>query len=340
VHLALALLATALFASSAVHEAEPFTDEYLVRWLPFLAVTVILIDVVSREVPIRAVLVAAVGGAVVAGAGALISLVVVGEARANGPLDDPNDLAYVLVAAVPLLVAAIPLRRGWLHGALPYAAGAILIVGAIATFSRGGGLALLAATAWLVARRVLAWRVVVAAVVFLAGLALAAVLFAGPGLAKAVQEKAFIASSNVDTRELRWQSAARMLTGNPAFGVGPGGFRSEYAAASHNAEIDEQTPVAHNMYLEVGAELGVPGLVFFLGVIATSLVASERALRQGTDRGLMVALQASTAAVLVASTFLSEQYYLPLWLPIALGAAADLRSRQQQFFPPTAKTAE
>ena len=49
-------------------------------------------------------------------------------------------------------------------------------------------------------------------------------------LERALAEKTYIAATNVDTRELRWQAAARMLADNPVLGVGPGGFRSSYVA--------------------------------------------------------------------------------------------------------------
>ncbi|SED42716.1 O-antigen ligase [Amycolatopsis tolypomycina] len=343
-HAVLALLAVVLAATASRHAAGGFTAEYTLRWLPFLVVTAVLADVASREVPIRWLLLAAAAGATVAGAGALYSLVAEGEARASGPQPDPNDLAYFLVAAVPLLAAlhhrgrgAIPTaeaprlaalhRRG--RGVILTAAGIILVAGATATFSRGGALGLAAAVGWLLLRRVLPWRVVGVAAAAVAGLGVAALLFAGPQLDRALQEKSFIAASNVDTRELRWQAAARMLTAHPVLGVGPGGFREHYAAESHNAEVDEQTPVAHNMYLEVAAELGLPGFALFAGVVGVAAVASERTVRRagpGPQRTEAVAIQASLLAVLVTSTFLSEQYYLPLWSLAALAAAAESRN--------------
>jgi O-antigen ligase len=319
-HALLAVLAVLMLASSAVHAGGPFTAEYTVRWLPFLALTVVLIDVAAREAPIRALITSAVAGATAAGAGAIYSLLAGGAARATGPLADPNDLAFVLVMAVPLLVAV---RRG----PLAVLAAVVLVGGAAATFSRGGALALAAAVVWLLARRALSVRVLGVA---LAGIAVAVVIatqVAGPALSRALHEKSFIAESNVDTRELRWQAAARMLTDHPVLGVGPGGFRAEYAGASHNAEIDEQTPVAHNMFLEVAAELGLPAFAAFVGLVAVALVAAERVPR---DRDAMVALQAATVAVAVAATFLSEQYYLPLWLLVALAVAAELRHRTEK----------
>jgi O-antigen ligase len=196
------------------------------------------------------------------------------------------------------------------------------------TLSRGGILALLAVTGWLTVRRVLSVRLLVSAGALLAVAGVAGMVFAGEYLTRALDEKAYVAASNVDTRAIRWEAAARMLADNPLLGVGPGGFRSNYAAASHNAEIAEQTPVAHNMYLEVAAELGLPGLVLFLAVIACALVASERALRASEDPRPMIAIQTGLLGVLVASTFLSEQYYMSLWSLVAIACAADLRIRQ------------
>jgi len=352
-HALLAVFAAVLLVSSAVHAGGVFTLEYTQRFLPFIVVTVVLVDVVAREVPVRAVLGAAVGGAVIAAVGALFSLVVGGDTRATGPLEDPNDLAYFLVVAMPLLIA-LPARK------LLVPVGALLAAGAAATFSRGGGIALACAAAWLVVRRGVSVRAVAVTVAGLAVIGLGAVAFAGPVLDKALAEKKYIAGTNVDTRELRWQAAARMLADHPVLGVGLGGFRSSYAAASHNAEVDEQTPVAHNIYLEIGAELGLPGLACFLGAVAMGFVASERVLRTRRDHRPMpaftasagvqqgasrpsdrrnagqtlpvaaLAVQASLLAALVASTFLSEQYYLPIWSLVAVAAAADLRREESE----------
>ncbi|MET9225475.1 O-antigen ligase family protein [Lentzea sp. NPDC003310] len=323
VQLVVALLAVVLLATSAVHVAEPFTLEYLVRWVPFLVIAVVLADVAARDVPVSWLLAAAVAGAVVAAGGGLLS-VAGGSLRATGPLEDPNDLAFFLVAALPLLVA-LPVRSR----ALPLMLGVVLVAGAAATFSRGGGIALACALTWLIARRALPVRAVV---VTAAVAGLAALVFASAAqaeLSRAFQEKSHIAGTNADTRMLRWQAASRMLADDPVLGVGPGGFRQEYAAAGRNAEIDEQTPVAHNLFLEVAAELGVPGFALLIAFVAVGFVASERALRRGHDRREAVAVQAALIAVLVASIFLSEQYYLPLWSLVAFAAAIDRRSTEE-----------
>ncbi|MGW6444081.1 O-antigen ligase family protein [Lentzea sp. NPDC055074] len=324
-HLVVALLAVVLLSTSAVHVAEPFTLEYLVRWVPFLVIAVVLADVAAREVPVRALLAATAAGAVVAAAGGLLS-VAGGSLRATGPLEDPNDLAFFLVAALPLLVA-LP-ARGWSRIVL-LVLGAVLVAGAAATFSRGGGIALACALVWLIVRRALPVRAVVVTAAVAGVAALAFATTAQAELSRAFQEKSHIAGTNADTRMLRWQAASRMLADDPVLGVGPGGFRQQYAAAGNNAEIDEQTPVAHNLFLEVAAELGVPGFVLLVAFVAVGFVASERALRRGTDWREAVAVQAGLIAVLVASIFLSEQYYLPLWSLVAIAVAIERRSVEE-----------
>jgi len=147
VHVLLGLLAAVVLTTSAVHSGEPFTTEYALRWLPFLAVTAILVDVAAREVPLRALLVAAVAGATMAGVGALSSFYVEGDARAMGPLEDSNDLAYVLVAALPLLVRDLSRPLPW---RLLFSCGVLLWL-----VSYVNGAALL--VAYVVSPRLVAW---------------------------------------------------------------------------------------------------------------------------------------------------------------------------------------
>lgn len=331
IHAPLAALATVVVASTAANMGnQPYALEYFIRWVPFLAITAVLVDVVSREVSVRLVLVAALSGATVAAGGALVSFLFLGDGRAHGPLADPNDLAYVLVAALPLLVSVIPTgkRPRWVVP-LAVVVAVLLALGAAATLSRGGGIALVAAAAVLVLRKVVPLKVIVGVVAGIAVALLAVFVVAQPVVATALGQKSFVASSNVEDRSMRWQNAAKMFSAEPLLGVGPGGFRYHYAAVSHDAEPAEPNPVAHNMYVEVAAELGVFGFASFVMVIGAGLLASERALRRGATPSVVFGIQASLVAILVASAFLSEEYYMPLWSTIALGCALQLRATAQ-----------
>ncbi|UZF57549.1 O-antigen ligase family protein [Gordonia polyisoprenivorans] len=319
VHVALAALALVVVLSTAVHLTSPFSVEYAGRWLPFLLTCAVLIDAVAHEVKVEVVFAAALTGAAISAVGAVYSMFASGDLRASGPLTDPNDLAYVLVAALPLAVGFAPHRR-W-HAILLGGVAVLLALGAATTLSRGGGIALAVAVTWLVIRRVIAIRAVVLAGIGAAVAVGLAWVFAHSLVASAVGQKGYIAASNVDTRLTRWHAAAEMLGTNPILGVGPGGFRSNYVATSHLAEIAEQTPVVHNMYIEVAAELGIAGIVLFIGLIVGALVACERALRLGAEPRVAIAVQASLLAVVSASVSLSEEYYMALWSILAIAYA-------------------
>ena len=336
-HLPVAVLAVAVLASTAVHNGDTYAMEYAQRWLPFLLALVALADTLHREVPVRVVVAASVLGAAVAAGGALWSFLIDGEPRATGPMEDPNDLAYVLVAAVPLLLAMIPPRRRAdgrerVSRAAAVLVGALLVllaVGAAVTVSRGGLIALGIAVGWLAVRRAFSARVLVAGAVAVVVGALGVTAGFSEAVSTALFQKTQVAGSNIDARALRWEVALSMLPEQPLLGVGPGGFRSNYLDVSHNAELAEQTPVAHNMYVEVAAELGLIGAVGFLGMIGAALWASERAVRAartGPDRRLALGVQGSLLAVCVASTFLSEQYYMPLYAMVAAACALAARA--------------
>lgn len=327
-----------VLASTAVNLDNGFALLYLVRWLPFLLLVVALVDVLTRDVDPWLALQALVAGAAASALGAVVSFAFLGSPRAAGPLEDPNDLAYVITAAVPVVLVAVrrarrrPAAVGW--GLVL----ALLVVGAAATFSRGGALATTAVLVWALARGLVPVRLLAAGGALVAVVAVPLLVVAQDVVEQALGEKQYIAATNVDTRLLRWQAAARMLGENPLLGVGPGGFRAGYVEHSGFAELGELMPVAHEMYLEVGAELGALALLLFLGAIVAAVVATETAVRRrralGSPRDSLLlasyAVQGSLLAVCVSSVFLSEQYYMPLWGGVAIAAAIDCRSREEE----------
>jgi putative inorganic carbon (HCO3(-)) transporter len=330
-----AALAAVVLISAALNLDNEYALVMTTRWLPFLVLTVVLIDVLAHDVPPRLALSALLAGALIAAAGALFSFVVLDDPRATGPLEDPNDLAYVLTAAAPIALVRLGAARG--RQAVGLAAMlALLLAGSAATVSRGGALAFLLTLAWVTWRRLVPARLLAAGVVLLVVGGTAVVLIAYGQVQTALNQKRYIASTNVETRSLRWQAALRMLGDNPAFGVGPGGARTEYVTYSGYAELAEPTPVTHQMYLEVGAELGLIGLGLFLAVLLGAFVAGELAIRRlrrahapPSDPMLLAAYacQGSLLALCTSSMFLSEEYYMPLWAAIAVATALELRTR-------------
>ena len=126
-----------------------------------------------------------------------------------------------------------------------------------------------------------------------------------------------------------------MVTANPVIGVGSGNYtiaEPHYLLTKPGLiEADQfivDTPyVAHNIYLHVLAEMGVVGLLLFLGVIGLAIASAVRAVRIAERRGdreleaLGRALVVALAGILAADFFVSEQYSKQLWLLLALGPA-------------------
>jgi O-antigen ligase len=119
-----------------------------------------------------------------------------------------------------------------------------------------------------------------------------------------------------------WWVAERLLQEHPLAGVGFGAYRAEFAAAKLRL-LSEGAPFfaghlnpsfanAHNEYLEVGADLGWPGLLAMAWGIALVLRAAWRARRR-----LSPADRALSWGALVALALLALAYF-----PFRLGAVA------------------
>lgn len=79
-------------------------------------------------------------------------------------------------------------------------------------------------------------------------------------------------------RLIMWQSAFRMIEGNPWYGSGLGTFWLEYPP--YRSPLDDSAGFhAHNDFLEIAAELGYPGLALLLLLLAGAGEAAWRAVR-------------------------------------------------------------
>jgi putative inorganic carbon (HCO3(-)) transporter len=324
-----------VLVSAAVNLDNGFALIYTSRWLPFLILVVALVDVLTRDVHPWTALYALLTGAVLSAFGAILSFVALGDPRATGPLDDPNDLAYVLTAAVPIAVVGLGRNTTKVARVLLSLGLLLLLFGTAATLSRGGALALVAVLIWGMSRGLVRLKALTVGALVVVIIGMPALSSAAGQVSQALGQKQYIAQTNVDTRQLRWAAAARMLGDDPLLGVGPGGFRSHYVEYGRLAELDELDPVAHEMYLEVAAELGLPAFVVFLTMMLAAFVATEQVVRRPLgpveDSTVLAALaaQGSLLAVSVSSVFLSQQYYMPLWAGLSVAAAVACRRTKE-----------
>lgn len=229
--------------------------------------------------------------------------------RALGLLNDPNDLAQALIAALPLVF--LGWRAGRPLGNLLFVllpAGSMLWA-VVLTRSRGG-LVALAALAWFT----LALR-------------------AGPRWSRALRWAGFVGLMVVLTLFFRfgeaddsargrleaWSEGLQMVKYSPIWGVGFGQF------------ADIHRLVAHNSFVHCFAELGLVGYFAWLGAIFATFWYLERvAAVEGAARGEDAsadlvrwarALGLSLVAFLAAALFLSRTYSVSLFLLVGLGTA-------------------
>ena len=119
-----------------------------------------------------------------------------------------------------------------------------------------------------------------------------------------------------------WKAGLRMIEAHPIAGIGLGRFKllmPSYMAPGTNIQVDS---VAHNMFVEVAAELGLPALLIFLGIFWFTYRTLGK-LRRSTSTHPLIretasALQAGLVGFAVAGSFVSAEYQKTSWMGFAL----------------------
>jgi len=239
---------------------------------------------------------------------------------------DPNDVAYIMNCFIPL---AFYLSRscGTILKLLCYILMGVLIVAVISTASRGGfvGLVSIFLVILLKERRNKLKILLLAAFVGLVALS-----FSGPAywerMGTILDENDYNYQAGSGRIEL-WKRGVRMMVDNPLIGAGIGQYNVAEGLL-HEGERGWKWSVAHNSYLQIGVELGFPGLILFLLMIAKSIVVARKlqaspgpfeasAFLAATSSGLEVGLY----GYCVSGVFLSQAYSPVLLYFLSLATA-------------------
>jgi O-antigen ligase len=245
-------------------------------------------------------------------------------------LYEPNYLAANLLLFIPIPLAissyqTTPWKRGWW-----IAASVVLVMGLFMTSSRGGFLGLLTASLVYVYRR----RGVRAALGVLVLLILAVLPTdlgrrAGATLdPDGAPPPPGLEQSNQAHRALFW-GGLKMMHDAPLFGVGPQRFK-DYSRRYSGLKI---AYIAHNTYLELASEAGLPVLLVFLLLLLTAIVVLGRAARlEGGPEARELAawaeaLRSGLIGFGVAGFFISAQFekffWVVMFLSIVIGRLAQ-----------------
>jgi len=249
---------------------------------------------------------------------------------------DGNDLATLIVSAMPLGLYFVLGQRRPLVRLLAAVGLAVLAVGLIRSGSRGGFLAFLAVVAF-----VLLGFTTIPARARLAGLVvILAIAFGAASDQYWVQMQTIVSPTkdyNLTSDAGRvqiWKRGLGYMAEHPVLGVGVRNFQVAEGTISPLAKRQERGigvrwGAAHNTFIQVGAELGVPGLLFFIGLIASAFTALRRVAHHalGADPSvidvsrLAQSLMAALIGFVVGSIFLSLAHTDMLYTLAALAVA-------------------
>lgn len=316
--------AVVLLLATALHNNGQAGLDVLLRYAGFLGVLFVLADAMRggglRPERLAQVYVAACAVAAFCG---LLTFAVGADRRVGGPIGDPNDFAFFLLPAVALGVAVRrTTQRRW-----PWDVATVVVLVAIfGTLSRGAlvGLAAMVVIAVVTGtvrlRSAAALTAVVAVVTGLVALTFPALV------SVSLQQKDFVAQQNVSERLDLWTAAAAMTVEHPVLGMGPGAFALHHGEflTSLPDDVNHPLDVAHNTWLELSSELGVLGLVAFVAMLAVAFAQAWSVRRHDP---VAAAVCVGLVGTVAAATFVTEQYYLPLWLLCALAVGVAARSR-------------
>jgi O-antigen ligase len=249
------------------------------------------------------------------------------DSRLGTGLSEPNYLGANLVLVLPLILAIASRQRTSGRRWLWLGAGGIVGMEIVLTSSRGAFLGLLgAALMYVYRRRGFGTAVGVAACIVAAVLVVPTQLGerALATLLSSAEAPPGLEESNKAHTALFW-AALRMMADAPIAGVGPFNFK---ALSGYYSGLDVSF-MAHNTWLEIAAELGLPLFVVFALILLSTFRGLGRAarLRGSVEAEDLAAwaegLRAGLVGFCVAGTFISAEYEKVFWLTVFLSIVFD-----------------
>jgi len=293
-------------------------------YLVFFFVTLAVVDSVQR---IRWVVLVALGSLAFASLYVLRDWqkyhTVYADFRPGWVVGDPNYFAISVLPFLPigflLMQELRPMWQRWFcFGCL-----AITLAGLMLSASRGGSLGLLASCLFLIAKSKHRLR----NLAVIGTLLLVFVVVSPTSPLHRWQNPTHGDQVSVDTRLALWRGGLRMVQANPILGVGLDNFKyvvMRYIRPEDELPTEMQQHVAHNSYVEIAAEMGVPALLVFLAILFCTTSSLEDVRRRTQDCGpalvnqVALGLQAGLIGAAVAIFFVSGHYEKLLWLAIFL----------------------
>ena len=273
------------------------------------------------------------------------------QGRAAGLLEDPNAFAMLIAFAVPMALLLVIRSPNLLHRLFWGGCCLLLLGGMTKTESRSGLVVLflsLVIGAWhyrvelkRIRPRHLGFAMLGMAIVIPLG-----IYAMPPGYVARIQTLSILSAGAKSQDESLGRRASYIVVGsqmireNPLLGTGPGTFPMHYATTGYakvfsaNRKVGDLFRRAHNTYLEIFSELGIPAGLLFVGMLALGLYNMVRARRAWMQRNnreqadLLTHLSISFLSLTLFLMFLSAPNQKYVWIMLALSSVLRLKAEE------------
>lgn len=245
---------------------------------------------------------------------------------------DSNDFALLIVCSIPFAVYFLGAEKKLTRRLFALACLGLFMLLLIKTGSRGGFLGFIGITMFIMLRySAIPSRIRLSAAV---GGVLVLLMVAPDSywnqMRTMLNPQEDYNTTELEGRKFVWQRGLGYMLDRPITGVGLKAFpvaegHSEIAQARAMGGMGFKWSVAHSSFIETGAELGVPGLLLFLGIFVVAFKVLRRirpaageTRENSRRRALAQMLMGSFVGFLICGFFLSAQHFSILYALIGL----------------------
>ena len=325
----LILLALATISNFTLSKPDGLTFSPMAMYFNYLLLFLTTIAVVNNFERVRYSLLAAIGGAAIA------SLYVIREYQASGNMrpgsiaGDSNYFATCTVLVIPFAAYFAKLKGSKWQRWFCIVSLLLMVLAFTLSSSRGGLVGLIVAMAYMVLRSGRSRK----SMIGLVALVLPLLLLAPSSPVARMLHPSYGDYLGSQIRHDFWMVGLDMIRKHWLMGIGLGNFTAYSYTITQG--IEGRHGMACNTFLELAAELGIPGLIAYCAVLIGSFSAAGRLRAEGSKRKDAFlfytgqAMQAGLLGFAAAAVFVSAQYQKPFWMMVALTAALPTLLRQK-----------
>jgi O-antigen ligase len=239
-----------------------------------------------------------------------------GTSRFSGQWLDPNILSQTIIPFVGLSYALVRTRLPVMIRAFAMTALLAGILAVLLSLSRAGMVCLAVMLALIVVADRRRWLILAVVGVLLVLVVMVFPVNVFGRIGTLAQGRG---DASINQRTELMVAGLRMFEDSFPLGVGLGNFRT--FSMDYMQDL-YWSAIPHNTYTEILSEMGIIGMILFVGALSSVAVQLVRVRRimdsENFGQNLGICMQAVFAAMLVSYMFLSMSAYAPYWMVLAL----------------------